>query len=221
MTSEVSHIIGLTGLPSVGKGEVACALAGLAAERGWRLASISFSDQIKDEARSRGIPEKSFTREALSRIGTELRAREGPGVLAARIAGKIKAWPGKKRPEVFVCDGVRHPGEVEALRAAFGKRFILVAVEAEPREIVRRLIARHRPDESPEALRSEEGAIRLLEQELNGAPGKNAPNVGDCIRLADRRIANHGTLEDLRRAVAKFFRALVETEAEETASAEY
>ena len=47
ITSEASHIIGLTGLPSVGKGEVACALAGLAAKRGWRLASISFSDQIK------------------------------------------------------------------------------------------------------------------------------------------------------------------------------
>ena len=210
ITSEASHIIGLTGLPSVGKGEVACALAGLAAARGWRLAAISFSDQIKDEAKSRGIPEKSFTREILSRIGTELRAKEGPGVLAARIARKIKAWPGKKRPEVFVCDGVRHPGEVEALRAAFGKRFTLVAVESEPREIVRRLIARHRPDESPDALRSEDGAIRLLEQELSGAPGKHAPNVGDCIRQADHRIANHGTLEDLRRAVAALFDTLVQ-----------
>jgi dephospho-CoA kinase len=214
ITSEASHIIGLTGLPSVGKGEVACALAGLAAARGWRLVSISFSDQIKDEAKSRGIPEASFTREILSRIGTELREKEGPGVLAARIAGKIKAWPGKKRPEVFVCDGVRHPGEAEALRAAFGKRFTLVAVEAEPREIVRRLIARRRPDESPDALRSEDAAIRLLEQELNGAPGRNAPNVGDCIRIADHRIANHGTLEDLRRAVERFFRPLVESQAE-------
>ena len=214
ITSEASHIIGLTGLPSVGKGEVACALAGLAAARGWRLASISFSDQIKDEAKSRGIPEASFTREILSRIGTELREKEGPGVLAARIAGKIKTWP-SPRPEVFVCDGVRHPGEVEALRAAFGKRFTLVAVEAEPREIVRRLIARRRPDESPDALRSEEGAIRLLEQELNGAPGKNAPNVGDCIRIADHRIADHGTLEDLRHAVEKFFRPLAEARADQ------
>ena len=209
ITGEPSHIIGLTGLPSVGKGEVACALAGLAAARGWRLAAISFSDQIKDEALSRGIPEKAFTREILSRIGTELRAKEGPGVLAARIARKIEAWPAP-RPEIFVCDGLRHPGEAEALRAAFGERFTLVAVQAEPREIVRRLIARRRPDESPDALRSEEGAIRLLEQELTGAPGKNAPNVGDCIRLANVRIANHGTLEDLRRAVAEFFDKLVE-----------
>lgn len=213
ITSEATHIIGLTGLPSVGKGEVACALAGLAAERGWRLVSISFSDQIKDEAQSRGIPEKAFTREILSRIGTELRTKEGPGVLAARIAGKIEAWPGKERPEIC-CDGVRHPGEVEALRAAFGKRFVLVAVEAEPREIVGRLIARRRPDESPDALRSERAAIRLLEQELTGAPGKNAPNVGDCIRLADIRVANHGTLEDLRRTVEKFFRALVMAKSE-------
>jgi dephospho-CoA kinase len=208
--SETRWIIGLTGLPSVGKGEVACALAGLAAARGWRLASISFSDQIKEEARSRGIPERSFRREMLSRIGTELRERKGPGVLAARIVRKIKSWPGKKRPEIFVCDGVRHPGEVEALRAAFGKRFTLVAVEAEPREIVGRLIARRRPDESPDALRSEEGAIRLLEQELDGLPGKRAANVGDCIRQANHRIPNHGTLEDLRRSVEEFFKLLVE-----------
>jgi dephospho-CoA kinase len=209
--SEARWIIGLTGLPSVGKGEVACALAGLAAARGWRLASISFSDQIKEEALSRGISEKSFTREMLSRIGTELREREGPGVLAARIVRKIKSWPGKKRPEVFVCDGVRHPGEVETLRAAFGKRFTLVAVESEPREIVQRLRARRRADESPDALRSEEGAIRLLEQELNGLPGKRAPNVGDCVRQADHRIPNHGTLEDLRRAVEEFFKLLTES----------
>jgi len=63
-------------------------------------------------------------------------------------------------------------------------------------------------------LRSEDGAIRLLEQELNGAPGKNAPNVGDCISLADVRVANHGTLEDLRRAVAAIFDKLVEAESQ-------
>ena len=209
ITSEASHIIGLTGLPSVGKGEVACALAGLAAERGWRLASISFSDQIKDEAQSRGIPEKAFTREILSRIGTELRERKTRRAGRAD-RGEDRGRPGKKRPEVFVCDGVRHPGEVEVFRAALGKRFVLVAVEAEPREIVGRLIARRRPDESPDALRSEGGAIRLLEQELTGASGKNAPNVGDCIRLADVRVANHGSLVDLRRAVAEIFDRLVQ-----------
>jgi hypothetical protein len=49
-----------------------------------------------------------------------------------------------------------------------------------------------------------------LERELTGAPGKDAPNVGDCIRLADVRLANHGTLDDLRRAVEKVFDALLE-----------
>ena len=204
-----SHIIGLTGLPSAGKGEVACALAGLAAARGWQLASISFSDQIKDEAKSRGIPEKTFTREMLSKIGTEMRANEGPGVLAARIARKIKSWPAP-RPEVFVCDGIRHPGEVEVLRAAFGSNFTLVSVEADPAEIVRRLQARRRPDESPDAMRSEDGVIRLLQKELSGAPGKDAPNVGDCIRQADHHLANHCTLEDLRQAVADVFDKLIE-----------
>jgi dephospho-CoA kinase len=207
--SESPLVLGLTGLPSAGKGEVACALAGVAAKRGLRLALMSFSNEIKEEARSRGIPEQSFTREILSGIGTELRAKEGPGVLAARIARKIAAWPAP-RPDIFVCDGVRHPGEVAALRAAFGERFTLIAVEAEPGEIVGRLMARRRPDESPEALRSEHGAIRLLERELSGAPSADAPNVGGCIRLADHHIANHGTLEELRHTVGVFFYYLLE-----------
>jgi len=211
ITGETSpYVIGLTGLPSTGKGEVACALAGCADRRGWRLASFSFSDQIKEEAKARGISEKTFTREILSQIGSELRREAGPGVLAERIARKIAAWP-PPRPEIFVADGIRHPGEAEILRETFPERFTLVAVESEPREIARRLLARRRPDESPDALRSEEQALRLLDRELNGEGPARAPNVGECIRIADVRIPNHGTLDDLRRAVEKFFNALIES----------
>lgn len=202
-TDPTPYVIGLTGLPSTGKGEAAAALIACARRRGWRAACLSFSDQIKDEAKARGIPEKTFTRELLSQIGTELRQNEGPGALAARIVRKIQAWP-PPPPEVFVADGVRHPGEARALRDAFGRRFTLVAVESEPREIVGRLMARRRPDESPEALQSQERTVRLLERELHGEGPAQAPNVGECMRIADARIPNHGTLEELRSAVAAF-----------------
>ncbi len=200
-------VIALTGLPSSGKGEAAKALQAAAARDGRAVGHLTFSDQIKEEARRRGVAQESFTREMLSRIGIEMREAEGPGVLSARIAGRIRDWPAP-RPAIFVADGLRHTGEIDELRRAFGERFILVSVEAEPSEIARRLIARNRTDESPDALRSEAHAIRLLEQELNGQLSALGPNVGLCARQADLRLPNHGTLEELQRRVGKLYEGL-------------
>jgi adenylosuccinate synthase len=201
------RVIGLTGLPSSGKGEATRILKELAAERGWRTAQLIFSDQIKEELRRRGVAESRIDREMLSRVGAEMREAEGPGVLAERIAARIRSWP-EPVPELFIVDGVRHPGEIEALRRAFGARFVLAAVEAEPGEIARRLIARGRADESREALRSEEDARRVLERELLGKVSALGPNVGECARLADACLPNHGTLDDLRARVRAFLEAL-------------
>ena len=202
-------VIALTGLPSSGKGEAATALQEAAARDGRAVGHLTFSDQIRDEARRRGVPPESVTRELLSRIGIEMRQAEGPGALSARIAARIRDWPAP-RPAIFVADGLRHTGEIDELRRAFGPRLILIAVEAEPREIARRLIARRRTDESPDALRSEEHAIRLLEQELNGRLSSLGPNVSLCAEQADLRLPNHGTLEDLKRSVAEIYEGLRE-----------
>ena len=201
------HVIGLTGLPSSGKGEVTGFLLASARDRGWGAAHLSFSDQIKAEASARGIPKGEFDRDLLSRIAIELRQAEGPGVLAARIARKIASWP-EPMPEFFVVEALRHVGEVEALRQAFGKSFALVAVESEPRLIAARLLARRRPDESPEALRSEENAIALIESELKGKLDALGPNVGACMEHADAYMDNNGSLDELRKCVEEFLDAL-------------
>ena len=201
------NVIGLTGVPSSGKGEVAAALMQLCEARGWRVAHLSYSDRIKEEARARGHSDEEFERGLLSRIGTELRDTEGPGALSKRIAAKIKSWPAPV-PEVFIVEALRSAGEVEALREEFGDRFRLIGVECEPRIIARRLIARQRADEDRAALQSEENAIRLIEKELNGEGPANAPNVGRTLQLADLRIRNNDTLDDLRQTVADFFAEL-------------
>lgn len=200
-------VIALTGLPSSGKGEAARALVELASLRGWRAAQLTFSDQIKEEARRRGMPDSAFNRDVLSRMGIEMREAEGPGVLAARIIRRIRDWP-EPRPDVFIADGMRHPGEFETLADFFGDRLLLAAIESDPAEIARRLLARGRADESPEAMQSEAGAIRLLEQELHGKLNALGPNVGRCMDLADVRVPNHGTLEELRRNAAALLDSL-------------
>ena len=207
MTESPRYVIGLTGLPSSGKGEVTTALLELARERGWTAEHLSFSDRIKEEARVRGISEADLDRALLAKIGIEMREAEGPGVLAARIARKIKNRP-EPRPDIFIVEALRHVGEIEVMRREFGERFVLAAVESDTREIARRLIARRRPDESREALASEENAARLLEQELNGQVSELGPNVGECIAAADVCLPNHGTLSDLRETVGQFFAGL-------------
>lgn len=207
MNAKLPRVIGLTGLPSSGKGEATRILTALAAERGWRTAQLIFSDQIKEEIRRRGIPDSQIDREMLSRVGAEMRQAEGPGVLANRIAARIQSWP-EPQPEVFIVDGVRHPGEIETMRRVFGGRFALASVEAEPVEIARRLIARRRADESREAMRSEEDALRVLEREMLGKVSALGPNVGECARLADAHLPNHGTLEAFRGTVQAFFKSL-------------
>ena len=197
-------VVGLTGLPSSGKGEAAKALIALAERHGLAVACLSFSDRIKDEARRRGLADEQFTREKLTQLGIEMRQAEGPGVLACRIAAKIAAWPDPK-PHIFIVEALRHVSEAVTLRREFGERFRLVAVEADPEEIARRLIARRREDESPAALQSRENAIRLLEQEMNGASGALGPNVAATMTHADGRLPNHGSLADLRRAVETLF----------------
>ena len=198
------HVIGLTGLPSSGKGEVANALRAFAGERGLRAEHLSFSDEIKAEARRRGIADTRFTRDLLSRLAVEMRQAEGPGVLAARLGRKIEQWP-HPRPQIFVVEALRHVGEIKTLRKAFGKKFILVSVETEPRTIARRLIARRRADESPDALQSEDNAVRLLERELKGQLSPLGPNVSPCMQAADLRLDNNGTLEALRASVRRLF----------------
>jgi len=201
-------VVGLTGLPCSGKGEVSRLLLRRAAMQGWRAEQLSFSDQIKEEARRRGIPQEDFDRELLSELAMELRAKEGPGVLAARIVRKIESWP-EPTPDLFVVEALRHVAEVQTLREAFGRRFILVAVESERDLISRRLLSRRRPDESPLALRSREAAERLLEQELSGEASGLGPNVGQCMAAADARLVNNGTLQELAESVSRLFERVI------------
>lgn len=208
MSGARQYVIGLTGLPSSGKGEVAGALIACAGERGWQAAHLSFSDCIKDEARAQGFDEGHLDRPLLGRIATEMREHEGPGVLALRIATKVDIWPAP-RPEWFVVEALRHPGEVEALRATYGSRFTLIGVESDLAIIVHRLINRARSDESRTAMQSEEHAIRLLNEELRGSASPQSPNVGATLALADEMIENDGSLDELRQAVAEVFARLI------------
>ena len=129
MATEPVRVIGLRGLPSSGKGETTFAFRRLAAARGWRAEHISFSDRIKDEARARGIDESAFTRDLLSRIGTELRETEGPGVLSKRIVRMMYTVESMWRLKKANARGVSFKDYFQAGKSVSGIDEILPAAE--------------------------------------------------------------------------------------------
>jgi dephospho-CoA kinase len=169
-------LVGLTGTNGAGKGEAAAYLG----RKGYGYRSLS--DVLREELAARGL---AASRDNLIAIGNELRARFGPEVLPRRTMAKIIG------PTVI--DSIRNPSEVEYLRRQEG--FILIAIDA-PIEIrFARAQARGR-DESAATLEE----FRAKE-EVEMAGSETGQQLARCMAMADRTIANDGTLEELWRKV--------------------
>ncbi len=169
-------ILGVAGSNGAGKGEVVAFLR----ERSFH--AYSLSDVIRDELRRRGQPE---TRERMIDTGRELRQSEGPGALAQRLLPRLQ--PDRH----YVIDSIRHPAEVQVLRAA-AQGFRLVWVEAPEALRLERILKRARPGDpqTPEELRQLEG------RELRSADPA-AQQLLDVRDLADQAIANAAGLDAL------------------------
>lgn len=188
--ASVRLVIGCTGPNAAGKGEVLKCLSAHG------FACVSLSDEIRDEARRRGIAE---SRETMIALGNELRRRYGPAILARRAVRRIRAM---KAPCVAV-DSVRAVAEVQALRDGFGDRFVLVGVTAPARRRFAFLRARKRPGD-PRTLAE---MLRLEARERGTASFQQ--QLDRVWELRDATIVNRGTLEELRERVARLVSALL------------
>ena len=167
--------VGVAGLNAAGKGEVVRLLE----RRSFYRASLS--DVIRADLAREG---KEPTRENMIQRGRALRERFGPAVLAERAQ---RALPSDRN---HVIDSIRHPAEVEALRA--GGDFLLLWVEAPPRVRFERSRARGRAGDGEDFARFEELEAREL------ASGEAAAQQLLAVReLADLVIPNDGSLEEL------------------------
>ncbi|MDJ0864504.1 MAG: deaminase [Myxococcota bacterium] len=173
-------ILGVSGPYAAGKSEVVEYL------RARSFYGLSLSDVLRDELASRGVEE---TRERMLETGNELRARHGPGVLAERLRQRLQA------DRNYVVDSIRHPAEVEALRA-MGSRFRMVWVDADPGVRFERLRARGRPGDP-----TTEQDLQRLEGRERGGDDPAGQQLDAVAELADFRLRNDGTLEALRAQV--------------------
>ncbi len=168
------RLIGLTGPNGSGKGEAAAWLRA----RGY--AYLSLSDILREELRRDGTPE---SRDSLIAKGNALRRAFGPDVLARRTLARVEG------PAVI--DSIRNPAEVAVLRREPG--FILLAFDAPAAVRFERARLRGR-DESAADL---DAFIRKEAEERGSDPA--AQQLDACLVLADIRLDNSGSLEDLHR----------------------
>jgi dCMP deaminase len=168
-------IIGLTGRNCAGKGVVMQFLANIG------FICYSLSDVIRDELKSTN---DKITRELLIEKGRELRLKYGPAILAERIASKLDI------EKNYAIDSIRHPAEVEVFKRR--KDFVLIEVIASPEKRFERIIKRNREND-PKTF--EEFIKFELEEEKN--ENYEGQQLLLCSNLADIKIENNSTIEDL------------------------
>ena len=170
-------VIGITGRNCAGKDTLADDLESRGFER------HSLSDAIREELRARGV---AITRDALIKLGRELREKEGPAVLAERMKRMIKT-------DRVALVSVRSPAEIESLRQLH--KFVLVSVAAPVDVRYQRELSRAR--EGAEGTLAEFIAI----EEREDSTDPNAQQLSAAIAMADTEILNDGERSSLTKCV--------------------
>jgi dephospho-CoA kinase len=165
-------VIGLVGGPSTGKGEISRLLE----KKGF--SPFSLSDILKIRARERGL---SPTRQILTDIANDLRAKNGANALAVEMVGFLKDL----QSQCIVIESIRHPEEVKTLQKELGAFVIGVSMPLEKRwELMQK---RNRPGDPA----TWEGFLELVKSEESGVGEKTNIQVGWALEAADVKIDNN------------------------------
>ena len=170
-------IIGVTGTFAAGKGEIVNILV----EKGFKHYSVR--GFLEEELRGRGL---SLDRDNMINLANELRERFGPSYLAEKLYELAQ-----RDGEDVVIESLRNPGEITALRAK-GK-FYLMAVDADPQARYNRLPNRGSSTDSVSFEKFMEQETREMESN-----DPNKQNLKKCIEMAEIRLDNNGSMDELR-----------------------
>jgi len=183
-------IIGITGLTGSGKDTVAEYLKA----KGFFYSSLS--DRIREECAVRSLP---TDRDNLIAVGNDLREEFGHDVLAKKSLEKFI----KEGIEKVILVSIRHPKEVEYLKSQSG--FSLVAVETPIELRYKRNSQRGRPEDTV-------SFEKFKEQEEKERFGSEAQQqIDKVIAMADFRLENNGTIEELNKQVEEILGKIMVT----------
>ncbi len=206
-------IIGFVGLPGSGKGEA----SQIARQMG--LAVVVMGDVIRLEAARQGLEP---TDQNLGRIGNALRAAEGPDAVARRTFEMALST----EKDIVVVDGLRSREEADFFRA-HAEEFYLIEVCAPVEARLKWLAARGRPDDPGKSRAKGDGHmiskgmtadadtdIKVVSscrdpdhQAAAALEQRECREMGwgmcDAMKIADMKLRNDGSLEDLREDVKR------------------
>lgn len=175
--------IGITGTLGAGKGTI---VDYLLEKEGFVHYSVRAF--ITEEIKRRGLP---VNRDSMTLVGNDLRAKHSPAYIVEQLYEQAQA-SGRN----CIIESVRTPGEVAALR---GKpNFYLFAIDADPKVRYERIVLRGSETDHV----SFETFVANEQREMSSTD-PNKQNLGVCIRQADFRFDNGGTIEQLQQQVAQ------------------
>lgn len=176
-------IIGITGTLGAGKGTI---VDFLTKEKGF----VHFSVRafIAEEIIRRGM---AVNRDSLVLVANDLRKNNSPSYIIDRLYDKALAMQKNS-----IIESIRTPGEIDSLRDKGG--FCLLAIDADPKIRYERI--RQRQSETDQI--SFETFLDNEQREMNSTD-PNAQNIARCIELADYRLLNNGTIEQLNQQIVE------------------
>jgi len=178
-------VIGITGMPGSGKNTV----REIVRKFGYPI--VVMGDEVRAEAKRRKM---NPTPENIGKIMLQIRAEEGPGVLAKRCIPKVEAADS----QVVIIDGIRSPEEAAEFRKKF-PGFRIIAIHASPETRFNRLVRRGRSDDPKDW----EAFIQRDRRELS-------VGLGEVIATADRKVVNEGTKSQLRGELRRILEEIME-----------
>jgi dephospho-CoA kinase len=167
-------IIGLVGPLASGKGTVKKYLV-----EKYKAQDCRFSSILRDVLTRINV---DTTRINLQNVSTVLRQNFGEDVLAKAIANDAKNFDA----DIIVVDGVRRMADIKYLKKLLG--FILVAVDAEPKERYKRMVARNENKGDNE---------KTFDDFLKDHQAESELEIPEVMKNADYYLENIGSMEDL------------------------
>jgi dephospho-CoA kinase len=174
-------IIGITGTLGAGKGTI---VDFLSKEKGF--AHFSVREFISGEITRRGM---IVNRDSMVLVANDLRKKNSPSYIIDCLYEKAKST-GKDS----IIESIRTPGEVYSLRKKGG--FYLLAIDADPKIRYERIKSRRSETDHISYQTFLENEHREME-----SLDPNAQNLSRCMELADFKLWNNGTIEQLNSQV--------------------
>ncbi len=174
------RVIGVVGQNGSGKDEVLKYL-----NTHYSVPFLSTGDIVREIAAKEGV---APTRTNLQAISDRYFRQFGRGYFVKLVAEKIR----QNNWQIAGVSGIRAPEDVQALKNAFEKDFILIHVFVSDSRVryarMRRRAAERDPQEYEQFLRQDKAEEELF-------------SIQEAVRLADYSLSNDGTLEDLHREI--------------------